>query len=64
MWLFCVIVYFIVFIVIVLIGFYDLYKNVFIFKVIVVCLCGLFFEWIEFWEMILWFKYFGIMLML
>lgn len=64
MWLFCGIIYFIVFVVIVLIGFYDLYKNVFIFKVMVVRLCGLFFEWIEVWEMILWFKYLGIMLVL
>ncbi|XP_024401137.1 uncharacterized protein [Physcomitrium patens] len=60
----CATVYFIVSIVTVLIGFYDLYKNVPILKATAARLCGPLFEWIESWEMISRLKYLGTMLML
>lgn len=60
----CGTIYFIVSIVTVLIGFYDLYKNVPILKATAARLCGPLFEWIEAWEMISRLKYLGTMLVL
>lgn len=57
-------IYYIVSIVTVLIGFYDLYKNVPILKATAARLCGPLFEWIEAWEMISRLKYLGTMLIL
>lgn len=48
----------------VLIGFYDLYKNVPLLKVTASRLFGPFFDWIETWEMISRIKYLGTMLFL
>ncbi|KAJ3695943.1 hypothetical protein LUZ60_001320 [Juncus effusus] len=48
----------------VLIGFYDLYKNVPLLKVTLSKLFGPFFDWIENWEMISRIKYLGTMLFL
>jgi hypothetical protein len=60
----CGTIYFIVSVVTVLIGFYDLYKNVPILKATAARLCGPLFEWIEAWEMISRLKYLGTMLVL
>ncbi|KAK4789605.1 hypothetical protein SAY86_016909 [Trapa natans] len=56
--------YVIISIVTVLIGFYDLYKNVPILKATAAHLCGPFFNWIETWEMATRIKYLGTMLFL
>jgi hypothetical protein len=48
----------------VIIGFYDLYKNVPILKATAARLCGPLFEWIEGWEMISRVKYLGTVLFL
>lgn len=48
----------------VLIGFYDLYKNVPLLKVTASRLFGPFFDWIETWEMVSRIKYLGTMLFL
>ncbi|KAK9285107.1 hypothetical protein L1049_024292 [Liquidambar formosana] len=48
----------------VLIGFYDLYKNVPVLKATASRLCGPLFNWIETWEMISRIKYLGTMLFL
>ncbi|KAF8414154.1 hypothetical protein HHK36_002153 [Tetracentron sinense] len=48
----------------VLIGFYDLYKNVPVLKATASRLCGPLFDWIETWEMISRIKYLGTMLFL
>ena len=48
----------------VLIGFFDLYKNVPVLKVTASRLCGPFFDWIESWEMISRIKCLGTMLFL
>jgi len=60
----CGTIYFMVSVVTVLIGFYDLYKNVPILKATAARLCGPLFEWIEAWEMISRLKYLGTMLVL
>ncbi|KAG0609805.1 hypothetical protein M758_7G015300 [Ceratodon purpureus] len=60
----CGTIYFIVSVVTVLIGFYDLYKNVPILKATAARLCGPLFEWIEAWDMISRLKYLGTMLVL
>ncbi|KAH7688729.1 hypothetical protein IHE45_03G050700 [Dioscorea alata] len=56
--------YVLISIVTVLIGFYDLYKNVPLLKATVARLFGPFFEWIENWEMISRIRYLGTMLFL
>ncbi|KAJ0986504.1 hypothetical protein J5N97_004860 [Dioscorea zingiberensis] len=56
--------YVLISIVTVLIGFYDLYKNVPLLKSTVARLFGPFFEWIENWEMISRIRYLGTMLFL
>ncbi|PON60822.1 G1/S-specific cyclin-E protein [Trema orientale] len=48
----------------VIIGFYDLYKNVPLLKAAISHLCGPFFKWIESWEMVSRIKYLGTMLFL
>ncbi|GAU38379.1 hypothetical protein TSUD_147470 [Trifolium subterraneum] len=48
----------------VLIGFYDLYKNVPVLKATASRICGPFFDWIETWEMVSRVKYLGTMLFL
>lgn len=48
----------------VLIGFYDLYKNVPVLKATASRICGPLFDWIEAWEMISRLKYLGTMLFL
>lgn len=48
----------------VLIGFYDLYKNIPVLKATASRLCGPFFNWIESWEMISRIRYLGTMLFL
>lgn len=48
----------------VLIGFYDLYKNVPVLKATASRLCGPLFDWIETWEMVSRVKYLGTMLFL
>lgn len=48
----------------VLIGFYDLYKNVPVIKATAARICGPLFDWIEAWEMITRLKYLGTMLFL
>lgn len=48
----------------VLIGFYDLYKNVPVLKATAARLCGPLFDWIETWEMVTRIKYLGTMLFL
>lgn len=60
----CGTIYFVVSVVTVLIGFYDLYKNVPILKATAARLCGPLFEWIEAWEMKSRLKYLGTMLVL
>lgn len=60
----CGTIYFMVSVVTVVIGFYDLYKNVPILKATAARLCGPLFEWIEHWEMISRLKYLGTMLVL
>lgn len=56
--------YVIISIVTVLIGFYDLYKNVPVLKATAAHLCGPLFDWIETWEMVTRIKYLGTMLFL
>ncbi|XWS75791.1 hypothetical protein CRYUN_Cryun01aG0122500 [Craigia yunnanensis] len=56
--------YVLISIITVLIGFYDLYKNVPVLKATASRLCGPFFDWIETWEMISRIKYLGTMLFL
>ncbi|MCL7042374.1 hypothetical protein MKW94_002328 [Papaver nudicaule] len=56
--------YVLISIVTVLIGFYDLYKNVPVLKATASRLCGPLFDWIETWEMISRIKYLGTMLFL
>ncbi|CAN0914389.1 hypothetical protein LINGRAHAP2_LOCUS28541 [Linum grandiflorum] len=51
-------------IVTVIIGFYDLYKNVPVLKATASRLCGPLFDWIETWEMVSRIKYLGTMLFL
>ncbi|XP_062009372.1 uncharacterized protein LOC133725964 isoform X1 [Rosa rugosa] len=48
----------------VLIGFYDLYKNVPVLKVTASRICGPLFDWIETWSMVTRIKYLGTMLFL
>ncbi|MBA0847766.1 hypothetical protein Goshw_022925, partial [Gossypium schwendimanii] len=48
----------------VVIGFYDLYKNVPVLKATAARLCGPLFDWIETWEMVSRIKYLGTMLFL
>ncbi|XP_058103245.1 uncharacterized protein LOC131246834 isoform X2 [Magnolia sinica] len=48
----------------VIIGFYDLYKNVPLLKATAASLCGPLFDWIEKWEMISRIRYLGTMLFL
>ncbi|KAI4308385.1 hypothetical protein L6164_031466 [Bauhinia variegata] len=48
----------------VLIGFYDLYKNVPVLKATAARLCGPLFDWIETWEMVSRIKYLGTILFL
>ncbi|KAF8016725.1 hypothetical protein BT93_H2065 [Corymbia citriodora subsp. variegata] len=56
--------YVIISVVTVLIGFYDLYKNVPVLKATAAHLCGPLFDWIESWEMVSRIKYLGTMLFL
>lgn len=56
--------YVLISIITVLIGFYDLYKNVPVLKATASRLCGPLFNWIETWEMISRIKYLGTMLFL
>lgn len=56
--------YVIISIVTVVIGFYDLYKNVPVLKATASRLCGPLFDWIETWEMVSRIKYLGTMLFL
>ncbi|MCO5601767.1 hypothetical protein L7F22_055892 [Adiantum nelumboides] len=56
--------YILVSIVTVIIGFYDLYKNVPVLKATAARICGPFFEWIEAWEMVSRVKYLGTVLFL
>lgn len=56
--------YVLISIITVLIGFYDLYKNVPVLKATAARLCGPLFNWIETWEMISRIKYLGTMLFL
>ncbi|XP_031380637.1 uncharacterized protein LOC116195529 [Punica granatum] len=56
--------YVIISVVTVLIGFYDLYKNVPVLKATAAHLCGPLFDWIETWEMVTRIKYLGTMLFL
>ncbi|KAM6572572.1 hypothetical protein CsatA_016652 [Cannabis sativa] len=56
--------YVLISVVTVLIGFYDLYKNVPVLKATASRLFGPFFDWIETWEMITRIKYLGTMLFL
>lgn len=48
----------------IIIGFYDLYKNIRLLKATAASLCGPLFEWIEAWEMISRIQYLGTMLFL
>lgn len=57
-------IYILVSLITVIIGFYDLYKNVPLLKATISHLCGPFFNWIESWEMISRIKYLGTMLFL
>ncbi|XP_023513017.1 uncharacterized protein LOC111777588 isoform X1 [Cucurbita pepo subsp. pepo] len=56
--------YVLVSVITVLIGFYDLYKNVPLLKAAASRLCGPLFDWIEHWEMVSRIKYLGTMLFL
>lgn len=56
--------YVLISVVTVLIGFYDLYKNVPVLKATAAHLCGPLFDWIESWEMVSRIKYLGTMLFL
>ncbi|XP_077214988.1 G1/S-specific cyclin-E protein [Tasmannia lanceolata] len=56
--------YLLISVVTVVIGFYDLYKNVPVLKATASRLCGPLFDWIETWEMISRIKYLGTMLFL
>ncbi|KAL4014363.1 hypothetical protein IC575_026565 [Cucumis melo] len=56
--------YVLVSVITVLIGFYDLYKNVPLLKAAASRLCGPLFDWIETWEMVSRIKYLGTMLFL
>lgn len=56
--------YVIISVVTVLIGFYDLYKNIPVLKATAAHLCGPLFDWIETWEMVSRIKYLGTMLFL
>ncbi|KAF9588479.1 hypothetical protein IFM89_010505 [Coptis chinensis] len=56
--------YVLISVVTVIIGFYDLYKNVPVLKATASRLCGPLFDWIETWEMISRIKYLGTMLFL
>ncbi|KAJ9170029.1 hypothetical protein P3X46_018166 [Hevea brasiliensis] len=56
--------YVLISIVTVLIGFYDLYKNVPVLKATASSLCGPLLDWIETWEMVSRIKYLGTMLFL
>ncbi|KAJ8899507.1 hypothetical protein K2173_018481 [Erythroxylum novogranatense] len=56
--------YVLISIITVLIGFYDLYKNVPVLKATASRLCGPLFDWIENWEMVSRIKYLGTMLFL
>ncbi|XWS47394.1 hypothetical protein CRYUN_Cryun14cG0148500 [Craigia yunnanensis] len=56
--------YVLISIITVLIGFYDLYKNVPVLKATASRLCGPLFDWIETWEMVSRIKYLGTMLFL
>ncbi|GMI73385.1 hypothetical protein like AT2G32970 [Hibiscus trionum] len=56
--------YVLISIITVLIGFYDLYKNVPVLKATASRLCGPLFHWIETWEMVSRIKYLGTMLFL
>ncbi|XP_022151026.1 uncharacterized protein LOC111019042 [Momordica charantia] len=64
MCLFARALYVLVSVVTVLIGFYDLYKNVPLLKAAASRLCGPLFDWIEDWEMLSRIKYLGTMLFL
>ncbi|KAJ7294118.1 hypothetical protein O6H91_Y277300 [Diphasiastrum complanatum] len=57
-------IYIVVSVVTVLVGFYDLYKNVPILKTTVAHMFGPLFEWVESWEMVSRLKYLGTMLVL
>ncbi|XP_062117606.1 uncharacterized protein LOC133831361 isoform X2 [Humulus lupulus] len=57
-------IYILISLVTVLIGFYDLYKNVPLLKATISHICGPFFNWIESWEMLSRIKYLGTMLFL
>lgn len=56
--------YVLISVVTVIIGFYDLYKNVPVLKATASRLCGPLFDWIETWEMITRIRYLGTMLFL
>ncbi|KAK9924475.1 hypothetical protein M0R45_032841 [Rubus argutus] len=56
--------YVVISVVTVLIGFYDLYKNVPVLKVTAFRICGPLFDWIETWSMVTRIKYLGTMLFL
>ncbi|KAJ7964800.1 G1/S-specific cyclin-E protein [Quillaja saponaria] len=56
--------YVLISVVTVLIGFYDLYKNVPVLKATASRVCGPLFDWIETWEMVSRIKYLGTMLFL
>ncbi|KAI3769623.1 hypothetical protein L6452_00732 [Arctium lappa] len=56
--------YVVISVVTVVIGFYDLYKNVPVLKATASRLCGPLFDWIETWEMVSRIKYLGTMLFL
>ncbi|XP_020235090.1 uncharacterized protein LOC109814959 [Cajanus cajan] len=58
------ILYFLISFVTVLIGFYDLYKNVPVLKATASRICGPLLDWIETWEMVSRVKYLGTMLFL
>ncbi|EFJ18517.1 hypothetical protein SELMODRAFT_419929 [Selaginella moellendorffii] len=57
-------IYFLISVVTVMIGFYDLYKNVPVLKATASHMLGPLFEWIESWEMVSRLKYLGTMLVL
>ncbi|XP_054797852.1 uncharacterized protein LOC129302944 isoform X1 [Prosopis cineraria] len=58
------ILYALISVVTVIIGFYDLYKNVPVLKATASRICGPLFDWIETWEMVSRIKYLGTMLFL
>ncbi|MED6205634.1 hypothetical protein PIB30_019573 [Stylosanthes scabra] len=58
------VLYFLISLITVIIGFYDLYKNVPVLKATAARICGPLFDWIESWEMVSRVRYLGTMLFL